>query len=215
MKRKPPGNYGSHFNPIISLKFYFMKWAKTINEYTQIFEKLKGVLSKGNLEKEMSYYDLIANPSTPQDLKEKGFGVWGEFKNIDKHYTKPRARARYELFIGGYLYYFDKHVKESGSVDRTLYFDWGKINNKAVLTIFLKPFYGNTLKTEKTNTNSDMNSNGNGNGKYNGFVNKQEEFDVLRNKPVVKMQKTAIAPPPALTDTDPPPPPPPPPPPRE
>jgi hypothetical protein len=185
--------------------------AKTKNEIAKILIKLKG-LNPRSLKKEMSYYVEIDSPSSQLDLEKKDFGVWAQFENLEKHYKNRQAQIRYELFVGGFLYYFEKHVKESGNVDRTIYFDWGKINKKAALTIFLKPFYGIPLKTKQTKTNSDINRNGN--GKYSGSVNKQEEFNVLSTTPGGKMQNTAIAPPPA-TGTDPEPPPPPPPPPKE
>ena len=193
-----------------------MKWAKTQTEWDGIWNKWKKRgLDEKSIAKKMSYYVLIADPCSPQDLKEKKFGVWRAFPKLDKDYSSHSVQTRYELFIGGFLYYFENHVKEAGKINRTLYFDWGKINKEAALTIFLKPFYDNPLITETTNTDSDMNSGGNGNGNSNGSDHKQKDHDGLSSKPEEKMLKTAIASPPAETPTDPPPPPPPPPPPRE
>jgi len=196
-----------------------MKWAKTKKQYVAIYNRLKKELDKKSLAKEMDYYDLIKDVSTLTDLEDMGFGTWLEVPKLDKQYKRRNAKTRYEIFVGGYLYYFDKHVKESEFLDRTLYFDWGVINKERPLTIFLKPFFGNPLKTETVNANSDITSNGNGNGngngkgngKYNGFVKKPEKFDVLTNTIGGKMHRTAIAPPPAAP-IDPPPPDPPPPP---
>lgn len=174
--------------------------AKKQKALKKIRNALMKLMPPKRVDTEMSYYQEIPEETTWEDLEKNGFGVWQKFEELDKEYTRPKYQTRYEIFVSGFLYYFEKHVKESKQTNRTVYFDWCNINQKAALTIFLKPFYGNPRMTGSTNTSSDM--KGNDNGEFNGF-NKHEELEVLTNTLIGKMQSTAIAPPPTEGGTDP------------
>ena len=191
-----------------------MKVAKTKTELSQIRDRLKKLppIKGKNIDQEMNeWYEEIPDKPSKEYLEKRGFREW-KSSPVPPGYNG--ARARYEAFVAGFLFYFENHVKESEKIDRTLYFDWHKINkNDNAVTIYLQPFFGIPLITEPVKTDSDMNTNGN--GKSNGAVNKQTELGLLTNEPEGKMLKTAIASPPSATPVDPPPPPPPPPPPRE
>jgi hypothetical protein len=172
-----------------------MKWAKTKAELEKIRNKLK---ERGftNFENEINanYQELTAEP-TLCGLHEKNFSEWLVIKKLPKGYEN--ARARYEAFVGGYLYFFEKHVSKIRKDNRLLYFDWGKINKEAELTIFLNPLYNKFVIADKSGSDSES-----GNGKYSPNQNSGE------------LQKAIVAPSPSES-TDPPPPPPPPPPARE
>ena len=77
-----------------------------------------------------------------KSLNHKVFYKWG---NTEKYpatgYSKPGdpARERYELFIGGWLYYFDTEVRNR-EVDHAVYFEWD--NPKGTITIWISPTSG-------------------------------------------------------------------------
>lgn len=208
-----------------------MKWAKTKKDLSLIRHRLekekivvvsareKAIIDE-NLTAVNNFYQEIDDEPGLVYLHKKGFRVWRSVKKVPVKYQN--ARARYEAFVGGFLYYFEKHVSKIPKDNRTLYFDWGVLNKKKELTIFLNPLYGKTkIKL------SDLNEKGsavtgkslsviNGNGKQSAKHNGKELVHVVRKKTTGKPEAFAIAPPPGTTGTvDPPPPPPPPPPPRD
>jgi hypothetical protein len=208
-----------------------MKWAKPKKELDKLRQRLEneilvGPVIKGqtaikdeNLAAVDKYYEGIGDQVSLACLHEKGFRIWRSFKKVPIKYEK--TRARYEAFIGGFLFYFEKHDSKIPKDNRTLYFDWGVLNKKADLTIFLNPIYGKiNKKVPLKKIGDDCTSNSlsiiNGNGKYTAKQNGQEKVKVLKKQTVNKLQAFAIAPPPGTTGpVDPPPPPPPPPPPRD
>jgi len=191
-----------------------MKVAKTKTELSQIRKWLEKLPPIGGIHKNIDseinefYEELTAKPSL-HDLHEKGFGEWLVKDKLPPGYK--RARPRYEAFVAGFLYFFENHVSKIPKDNRVLYFDWGKINKGAELTIFLNPLRDKKKSMIAGNSSSDSE---NGNGKYSHKQNGQDMVKVLSNKLSKRMQKTVVAPPPA-GETDPPPPPPPPPPARE
>jgi hypothetical protein len=176
-----------------------MKWAKTKNECDKIRKKWKDAK---NLAKDMSYYVQIQDESTLKDLDANGFSIWRAFEKLDKDYTRPRARARYEAFVGGFLYYFEKYDSKFPKDDRVLYFDWGKINTGAALTIFLNPLYDKKKIMPLADSGTDS-------------ENSNEKYSLKQNGDNQGLQKALVAPPPDGGEIDPPPPPPTPPPPRD
>lgn len=196
-----------------------MKWAKTKDEMDNIRKKLKdlspnalingckdpiktsdsspksnNVSEEDMIQAELhEFYKEIDNKPDLDYLKDRGFAKWLVVEELPKDYK--RARARYEAYVGGFLYFFEKHVSNVPDDDRVLYFDWGKINPKAALTIFLNPLYKSDEK----------------NASYQGS---EDDVNVWSDKQANNISKTSIASPPS-GETDPPPPPPPPPPPRE
>lgn len=161
-----------------------MKWAKTETELSQIRKRLK----ERGIKTELKYYEELAGTLSLNSLYEKGFSEWLVIKKLPEGYE--HTRAKYEAFVGGYLYFFEKHVSKIPKDNRVLYFDWGKINKESELTIFLNPVYNKFMIA---------NDRENGNGKYNHEQNGKN------------LVKAIVAPPPS-GETDPPPPPPPPPP---
>ena len=171
-----------------------MKWAKTETELSQIRKRLK---ERGFEKIELKYYEELIGELSLNSLHEKGFSEWLIVKKLPEGYES--TRARYEAFVGGYLYFFENHVSKVPKDNRVLYFDWGKINKEAELTIFLNPLYNKFMIADKSGSDKE-----NGNGKYSHKQNGQDQV----------MQKSLVAPPPS-GETDPPTPPPPPPPPRD
>lgn len=143
------------------------------------------------------------NFNSVKELYKKGFREWlicNKKKDWDIicQFTED-DRFSYEAYVGGFLAYYEIHVSKSKKREnRTVYFDWGRINKSVPLTIYLrpvnKPYYDN-------------------NGKLIGDK-KSSKPVVWKNAPA-KAQRSPLAPPPAPNQTDPPiPPVPPPPPPR-
>jgi hypothetical protein len=218
-----------------------MKWAKTKSELAQIRKRLaklgpsfNGLKNPGKkLLKDLvdcevrQYYEELEDELTIRSLHKKGFGEWLVVPKNEMPRKYEKARARYEAFVGGYLYYFENHVSENQD-NRVLYFDWGIINKKAGLTIFMAPLHVKEPKTPvdapdngnnyaKSEPDTSVNGNGNGNGKHYQNQNGQDVLEIFQNKLGKKGRKVIIASPPAggRESTDPPPPPAPPPPPRE
>jgi hypothetical protein len=178
-----------------------MKWAKTKSACDKIRKRWYD-LDKESLAKDMSYYHQIEDGSTLTDLEANGFGIWREFKELKKDYTRSRARARYECFVGGFLYFFEKHVSKVPKDNRVLYIDWGKINKGAALTIFLNPLYDKKKIMPLADSGTDS-------------ENSNRKYSLKQNGDNQVLQKALVAPPPDGGEIDPPPPPPPPPPPRD
>ena len=202
-----------------------MKWAKTKGEIEQIREKLlklaaaevphqnkKVVDINKVVQNEIDqFYVELPEVVTIEYLKSNGFDTWLEVPTLPLHYKTTRNRGRYEAFAGGYLYYYDQHVKPDPKVERVLYFDWGKISPNAELTVYLNPCFKLDPKANKgEGVRNDDPDDGNSNGKDD--TNKK---DKPWEQKVEKIQRTVIATPPSAGITDPPPPPPPPPPPKE
>jgi hypothetical protein len=150
----------------------------------------------------MNYYVEIKDEPTLTDLEANGFSIWQKFEKLDKDYTTTKAKAKYECFVAGFVYFFEKYGSKIPKDDRVVYFDWGKINTGADLTIFLNPLYE---KKKIKSADSSGTDSENANGKYSLKQNGNDQV----------LQKAFVAPPPADDTIDPPPPPPPPPPPRD
>jgi hypothetical protein len=57
----------------------------------------------------------------------------------EKHYMI--FRKHYEIFVGGYLYYYDERIR-SGAIDHTIYFKWKEFSKGATqhwVRIFMSP----------------------------------------------------------------------------
>ncbi len=221
-----------------------MKWAKTKSEINQIRKRLLKLGPRGSvrvtdgstesitddefrssieLEIKSNYEELNDKPTNLYLYKRK-FGKWLVVpKNkIPANYKK--ARPRYEAFVGGFLYFFEKHVSHRKNDNRVVYFDWGKINKDAGLTIFLSPLFINpSIKStdnidslydnENSGVNHIMESNGNGRHQY-------EQSETMQQIAIASQTEAVLDPLSAIaaavaTPVDPPPPPPPPPPARE
>lgn len=167
-----------------------MKWAKTETELSLIRKRLEERAIKIALK----YYKELTGKLSLNSLHEKGYSEWLIVKKLPEGYE--HARPRYETFVGGYLYFFEKYVSKIPKDNRVLYFDWGKINKEAELTIFLNPLYNKFVIANKSGSDIE-----NGNGKYSHDQNGHGQV----------MQKSLVASPP-YGEIDPPPPPPPPPP---
>lgn len=161
------------------------------------------------------YYYEIEDKPTLDSLWEKGFRVWLSVKKVPAGYKK--ARARYEAFVGGYLYFFEKHVSKIPKDDRALYFDWGVLNKNNGLTIFINPLYAKSVVKEDGKKGiTDPKNLAVFNGKFAKQENGNERVQLMRKRRTENLTALAIAPPPGTSGpVDPPPPPPPPPPPRD
>jgi hypothetical protein len=195
-----------------------MRIAKSKTDIEEIRKRLQNLEAKGSVknitidnEINSCYVELEDTP-TGDFLKKNRYGKWVCFSENEIPPNYEMARTRYEIFVGGFLYFFENHEKKSGKKNRILYFDWGKINKNAALTIFMKPFfnnpyYGTKEKSPKSKMVSEFEE-----------ANGQNDFSQSN-----KMMKTAIVQPLEMAHkvllqvlgTDPPPPPPPPPPSRE
>ena len=99
-----------------------MKWAKTATELSQIRLRLKQLLIKSKdgteagIDNEINaYYEKLPGKLNLCDLHDKGFGEWLVVKKLPERYDQ--ARARYEAFVGGFLYFFEKHVSKTAPVN--------------------------------------------------------------------------------------------------
>lgn len=138
---------------------------------------------------------------SPSELQE--FGVWEHIKLSPEFKITPRGKKNYELFVGGYLSFYDEKVR-SGTIDHALYFKWEKKDKQAAdkqnvaevyesVTFFLHPRPRTKMRDNLTMASSEAQTAA-------GRTQREEMF---------------MAPPPGIDDElsiDPPPPPPPPPP---
>jgi len=180
-----------------------MKWAKKKADVDEIHKRLKK-LNGFPVDSEMKYYEELTGEPDLKSLHNADFSKWLIVPKLPPSFEC--SRARYETFVGGFISFFERHI--SPEDERTLYFDWGKINTKAELTIFLKPLHDkkNMIIADYTGIYKE-----NKNGEYIQ-TNKKYEGKILYVKK--KGPKPQFVSPEAGT-TDPPPPQPPPPPPRE
>ncbi len=149
-----------------------------------------------------AYYEELENDHPTVDyLKHAGFGEWLVVEKIPDHYE--RTRSKYEAFVSGFLYFFEKHVSKNPKENRTLFFDWGTINKKAHLTIFLKPLYH-----KEHNYDNNGYYKGHEGHNDNGYIDENLHRDYIASPPGDDTADSTF-------QTDPPKPPGPPPPPRQ
>jgi hypothetical protein len=131
-----------------------MKWLKSKDEINQIRKRLdkQGVSPDPEIDK---FYNTLDDDCSVEDyLHKHEFGEWLSTNKVPDNYD--RTRPKYEAFIGGFLYYFEKHISPRKNDNRTLYFDWGKINKKAKLTIYLKPLFNRHIPPKKLGKNNKI-----------------------------------------------------------
>lgn len=146
-------------------------------------------------EKTLAKYVTKLKKPTVASLHKQGFKEW----LILKKDGLPQGfdsfdKADYEAFVGGFLYYFENYNTGIKDDDRTLLVDWGTINPKADMTIYLKPLYRDFYDKHQNEIGTKYQSGG-GSG-------------------AGKKYRSPLASPPSDDQTDPPRPPYPPPPPR-
>jgi hypothetical protein len=106
-----------------------MKWARVKPTLEKVSQQ-----DKADYEKSYKYYTL-------EELKnhETAKYTWVthqfeyDFGNNDSY---EKFQKRYELFCGGYLFYYDKHTR-SNAVDHVLHFRWKPFNKKNIYTVTL------------------------------------------------------------------------------
>jgi hypothetical protein len=181
---------------------FFMKWAKTQKEIEEIRKRLyalagKNPKLKAAMDAEISKFYFPMDKITLQTLKEAEFKPWLTYTQpLPKHYEK--ARSRYEAFVGGYVYYFEHYHSNHKDDERIVYFDWGRLNKSAKLTIYMHPLH-EPVKKNPVGKDTIQASNG-----KNGTSAKKKTLSTM-----------IPVPPDDDSLNDPPPPPPPPPPPRD
>lgn len=89
-----------------------MKWAKIVKDPGQ--ERRK----ETQVEKECFRY------ITEGDLKTH-YSVWGHYEFSPELKITPQGKKNYELFVGGYLSFYDDRVR-GGVVDHAIYLKWEK-----------------------------------------------------------------------------------------
>jgi hypothetical protein len=187
-----------------------MKWATTeipsLDQIGKTYQPLiKGPVS--DVKKEIqaisnelnAYVEKLAPVKDPGDLYKEGFGEW---LIVQSDQLPPGLtdtdKLNYKVFIGGFLYYFEKHVSSIKGDDRTVFIDWGKINKNAGLTIYLKPLYRPCYNRK---------------GDKIEIIYHDDKSQNCGSNININITRSPLAPPPDI-QTDPPPPPQPPPPPR-
>lgn len=124
-----------------------MKWLKSKEEIDQIRKRLEKQGINPDAEIDRYYEEMEDKCPVDEYLLKNEFGEWLSTSKVPDNYE--RSRPKYEAFIGGFLYYFEKHVSPRKNDNRILYFDWGKINKKAKLTIYLKPLFNRHIPPKK------------------------------------------------------------------
>jgi hypothetical protein len=113
-----------------------MKWARVKpSNY-----KPRGVEEKA--QDELCYKDYAKEEHLKKAFEHRSH-VWvnHEFSfPFGKEENYKAFQKRYEIFVGGYLYFYDERVR-SGVIDHVLYFRWSpyKRTGKFSVTIFLSP----------------------------------------------------------------------------
>jgi hypothetical protein len=219
-----------------------MKWAKTKSEISQIRKRLLKLRPGGGvkvtdgstesitddqfrssieLEIKSNYEELDDKPTNLYLYKRK-FGKWLVVPKCKIPANYKKARPRYEAFVGGFLYFFENHVSHRKNDNRVVYFDWGKINKDAGLTIFLSPLFlkhpvkvTDSIYSLYDDKNGDMYDILKSNGKH-----QYEQSETMQQVAIASQAEAVLDPLAAIAaavapPVDPPPPPPPPPPARE
>jgi len=78
-----------------------------------------------------------------KQLKHLHFLPWAVFRKdqISDEMKNHANQIRYEAFIQGFVYYFEKFASSHVNDDRGIYFDWGELFGNMGLTIFMQPLY--------------------------------------------------------------------------
>jgi hypothetical protein len=97
-----------------------MRWAVSTKE---LLEKVKTRSERDKLS-----FQEFPDQQTLDNALKKEFGVWATYKFPAKfpseaHYK--RFQDRYEIFCGGYLFFYDEMVR-NGAVDHTVRFRWAE-----------------------------------------------------------------------------------------
>ncbi|HEY4150572.1 MAG TPA: hypothetical protein VGM41_16645 [Chitinophagaceae bacterium] len=168
-----------------------MKWAKIVDDPESAKKKETRV--------DKACYRYIS-----QSELQDHFGVWEHIKLSPEFKITPRGKKNYELFVGGYLSFYDEKVR-SGTIDHALYFKWEKKDKHTPDNPKVAEVYESVTFFLHPRPRTKMHAS----------LNIASEPQAGSNKTQEQHQEMFMAPPPGGFDDlsiDPPPPPPPPPP---